>query len=274
MSGAAWYPGDIASTNVGRFMKRTGVATWAELVRRSIDDFVWFWGETVQFLGLKWFEPYERVLDDSRGFPFARWFVGGKTNLAYNCVDQHAESDGTRLAIVWEGEDGDVRRLTYADLRRETDALARALVARGIGMGDAVGIFMPMVPETAAAFLAIAKIGAVALPVFSGYAADAVAIRLSDANAKALITVDGCYRRGKVIDLVKIAEQALPLAPSVTTVVVVPRIAGTNCQVSTARRACSANGSSPSSTFASETTPSGATTSSRTTTESPVPSAG
>jgi acetyl-CoA synthetase len=224
MSRAVWLPKDVSQTNLGRFMQKVGVATFPELRARSVDEPEWFWDAAVQFLGLKWFSPYARVLDASRGFPFAKWFIGGKTNLAHSCLDQHAESRGDALAVVWEGENGDTRKLTYAELRRETDALARALQERGIGPGDAVGIFMPMVPETAAAFLAIAKLGAVALPIFSGYAADAVAIRLSDAGAKALVTVDGCYRRGKVIELAKVAEQAVLMAPTVETIVVVPRI--------------------------------------------------
>ncbi|HKQ69931.1 MAG TPA: AMP-binding protein [Polyangiaceae bacterium] len=227
MGGAIWQPGEVSKTNLGRFMAHTNVATFRDLLARSIAEPEWFWGEATRFLGIQWFAPYERVLDASRGFPFAKWFVGGKTNLAATCVDQHAETHPERVAIVWEGEDGATRSLTYRDLRRETDALARTLGARGIGVGDKVGIFMPMVPETAAAFLAIAKIGAVALPIFSGYAAEAVAIRLADAGAKAVITVDGCYRRGKVIDLVKVAERALAAAPSVHTIVVVPRMRDT-----------------------------------------------
>ena len=221
---AVWQPSDVAATNLGRFMAKVGVGDFSALRSRSIADPEWFWDAVVRFLGLEWLEPYQKVLDQSRGFPFATWFVGGKTNLAHNCVDRHAASDGERLAIVWEGENGDTRKLTYAELRLEVDALARMLMERGIGAGDRVGIFMPMVPETPAAFLAVAKIGAVALPIFSGYGADAVAVRLSDAGAKALVTVDGFYRRGKVIELAKVAEQALLSAPTVRTVVVVPRI--------------------------------------------------
>jgi acetyl-CoA synthetase len=221
-----WHPKDIASTNLGRFMAKVGLRDFAELRARSIREPEWFWDEVVKFLGLVWFEPYERVLDMSRGFPFAKWFVGGKTNLTYNCVGRHAKAEGERLAIVWEGENGETRTFTYAKLLRETDALATSLLERGIGPGDAVGIFMPMVPETPVAFLAIAKIGAIALPIFSGYGADAVAVRLADADAKAIVTVDGFYRRGKVIDILKVTEQALLAAPTVKTVVVVPRIAG------------------------------------------------
>ncbi len=224
MSRPVWHPTDIEATNLGRFMAKVGVRDFPELRARSIDEPEWFWDAVVRFLGLRWSSPYDRVLDASRGFAFSKWFVGGKTNLADSCLDQHALARGGALAVVWEGENGETRKLTYAELRRETDALARTLQERGIGAGDAVGIFMPMVPETAAAFLAIAKLGAVALPIFSGYAADAVAIRLSDASAKALITVDGCYRRGKVIELVKVAEQAVLSAPTVETIVVVPRI--------------------------------------------------
>jgi len=221
---AVWFPGDVAGTNLGRFMAEVGVSDFHALRARSIDEPEWFWDAVVRFLGLVWFEPYKRVLDTSRGFAFAKWFVGGKTNLAYNCVDRHAEANGEHPAIVWEGEDGETRTLTYATLRRETDGLARTLLERGVGPGDAVGIFMPMVPETAAAFLAIAKIGAIALPIFSGYGADAVAVRLSDAGAKAVVTVDGFYRRGKVVEILKVTEQALAAAPTVKTVVVVPRI--------------------------------------------------
>jgi acetyl-CoA synthetase len=224
MTSPAWYPADIAATNLGRFMAREHIVSMEELRARSVGEPEWFWDAVVRFLGLEWFTPYERVLDESRGLAFAQWFVGGKLNLAHNCVDRHVATNPQSLAITWEGENGDIRRLTYADLARETDALAWALTERSISAGDAVGIFMPMVPETAAAFLAIAKIGAVALPIFSGYAADAVAVRLSDAAAKALITVDGCYRRGKVVEQSKIAEQAAAMVPSVSTIVVVPRM--------------------------------------------------
>jgi acetyl-CoA synthetase len=222
---AAWEPGDISHTNIARFMSAEQIASFGELRARSIADPEWFWDAMVRFLEIRWSTPYQQVLDAERGFPFARWFLGGKLNLADNCLDRHAERFPERLAIVWEGEDGAVRELSYAALRERTDALARALLDRGIAQGDAVGIFMPMVPETAAAFLAIAKIGAVALPIFSGYAAEAVAIRLADAQAKALVTVDGCLRRGKVISLLTVAEQALASAPSVHTIFVAPRLA-------------------------------------------------
>jgi acetyl-CoA synthetase len=127
---AVWQPTDVARTNLGRFMTKVGVGDFRALRARSIDDPEWFWDAVVRFLGLVWLEPYDKVLDMSRGFPFAKWFIGGKTNLAYNCVDRHAESDGERLAIVWEGENGETRTLSYATLRLEVDALARMLIER------------------------------------------------------------------------------------------------------------------------------------------------
>src|SRR5882724_11690149 len=223
---AVWAPGDLERTNVGRFMAREKIGDFRTLRARYIDEPEWFWNAVVEFLGLVWFEPYREVLDVSRGFPFAKWFVGGKTNLAYNCVDRHADADHEKLAVVWEGENGETRSFTYGKLRLEVDALAGLLLDRGIVPGDIVGIFMPMVPETPAAFLAIAKIGSIALPIFSGYGADSLAVRLADAEAKAVVTVDGFYRRGKVIDLVKVTEQALASAPTVKTVIVVPRVSG------------------------------------------------
>src|SRR5437016_13431817 len=111
---AVWQPVDVAKTNLGRFMAEVKIGDFSALRARSIDDPEWFWDAVVRFLGLEWLEPYKKVLDQSRGFPFATWFVGGKTNLAHNCVDRHAANDGERLAIVGEGENGQERKLTYA----------------------------------------------------------------------------------------------------------------------------------------------------------------
>ena len=138
----------------------------------------------MRFLGLKWFAPYQQVLDSSRGFAVRASGSSGARRTSPTTASISTPRAREPRAIIWEGENGDTRTLTYTELRRETDALAAPCVARGIGAGDAVGIFMPMVPETAAALLAIAKLGAVSLPIFSGYAADAVAIRLSDAGSQ------------------------------------------------------------------------------------------
>jgi acetyl-CoA synthetase len=219
----AWFPADPASTNVGRFMAANGIEHFDELVRRSIEEPEWFWDAVVRFLGIEFATPYRQVLDVSDGIPWARWFVGGTTSFATNCLRHPSD----RPAIVWEGEDGDVRRWTYGELRAQAGGLAAHLRAAGIGEGDAVGVFLPMVPETVATLLAVAQLGAVFLPLFSGYGADAIATRLGDAEAKALVTADGFYRRGSVVDMKAVADAAVAASPCVTTVVTVPRLGRT-----------------------------------------------
>jgi acetyl-CoA synthetase len=216
----AWQPGDPAETNVGRFMIEHGVSSLHELVERSVDEPAWFWDAVVRFLDIPFSTPYSSVLDLSGGIPWAKWFVGGKLNFAEVCLRHPAD----RRALVWEGEDGEIRMWTYGELGRQVDGLAHLLLARGVKAGDRVGIFMPMLPETVAAVLAVAKIGALFLPLFSGYGAPAVAARLHDAEAVALITADGGYRRGKPVDMLAVAEEAVASAPSVHTTVVVPRL--------------------------------------------------
>src|SRR5947209_3106066 len=222
----AWSPAPdpLTSTNVVRFMAEHGFSSLDELRHRSIDDPEWFWDAIVQFLGIRFSTPYQRVLDTSRGPEWATWFTGGALNLADVCVDRWAEETPNRTAILWEGEDGEVRQWTYEELQAEVDSLAFMLAGRGIGEGDAVGIYLPMLPETVAALLALAKLGAVFLPLFSGYAASAVATRLQDAEAVALITADGFYRRGAVVDMWQAADDAASQVESVHTVVVVPRL--------------------------------------------------
>ncbi|HUQ39053.1 MAG TPA: AMP-binding protein [Acidimicrobiales bacterium] len=214
----------LATTRVGRFMTAHGIATIDELRARSAADPEWFWAAVVADLGLPFATPWDRVLDTTDGIAWARWFTGSTLNVADACVDRHATADPDRLAVVWEGEDGDVRTWSYAQLRRQADGLAHLLESRGVGPGDGVGIFLPMVPETVAALMAVAKLGAVFLPLFSGYAASAVSSRLEDAGAVALITADGFHRRGKVVPLMETANEAVAKVPTVHTVVVVPRV--------------------------------------------------
>ncbi|MBO0886664.1 MAG: AMP-binding protein [Acidimicrobiales bacterium] len=225
-SGFAYVPDPAAAaaTNVGRFMAAHGFSELADLRRRSLEDPAWFWDAVVRFLDLPFRRPYRQVLDASAGFPWSRWFVGGELNLAEVCLDRHAAAHPSESAVVWEGEDGEVRAWSWAELRAEADGLAFLLTERGVGQGDVVGLFLPMVPEAVAAMLAIAKVGAMALPLFSGYGAEAVATRLADAGATALVTADGFYRRGRVVPMLEVAGQAAALTPSVATVVVVPRL--------------------------------------------------
>lgn len=221
-----WKPSDeyIDRAHVTRFMRAHGIETYEELVRRSQDDLEWFWDAVVQDLDLEFLTPYERVLDTSDGIPWAKWFVGGRTNLAHNCVDRWAERTPDTAAILWEGEDGSIRTISYRELRVMADRLAHGLASLGIEAGDAVGVFMPMAPETVAATLACAKLGAIYLPIFSGFAADAVATRLVDANAKVLLTADGFLRRGGTVPMKETAEEAARTAPSVQYIVVWSRL--------------------------------------------------
>src|SRR5207244_5244328 len=173
------------STNVERFMALHGIADFDSLLARSVAEPAWFWDEVVRFLDIPFAGAYEHVLDDSDGVPWTQWFLGGTLNLAGVCVDRWADDPETcdREAVVWEGEDGRTVTWTYAELRRHVDALAYALSAAGIGEGDAVGIFLPMIPEVVAACMAVAKLGAIFLPIFSGYGPDAIAVRLEDASS-------------------------------------------------------------------------------------------
>jgi len=160
-----WSPSEdyLRGANVSRFMLAHGIETYEELVRRSIEDVGWFWDAAAKDLGIEFFEPYERVVDLSRGAPWATWFVGGRLNLAHNCVDRWAERTPDALAVVWEGEEGPdaIRRVTYAELRELADRLAGGLRSLGVGSGDAVGILLPNSPQAVVATHACAKLGAV-----------------------------------------------------------------------------------------------------------------
>lgn len=215
----------IEKSNVMRFMRRNGIKTYEDLVRRSAEELEWFWDAVVKDLKIEFFQPYDKVLDLSKGIPWARWFVGGRINLTYNCLDRHAQGEREdKVALIWEGEDGAVCRLTYAELYKQTNQLAQALRELKIKKGDAVGIFMPMVPEIVVAFLAIAKIGAIVVPIFSGFGAEAVAMRLEDCEAKLLITADGFLRKGKSIEMKLVADEAAARSASVQKVLVLKRL--------------------------------------------------
>src|SRR5258706_13186580 len=148
-----WSPGEalLHESNVARFMATEGIGDFPTLVQRSIDEPEWFWDAVVQFLGLPFDTPYERVLDTSAGIAWATWFVGGRCNAATMCLER---LDADRPAVIWEGEDGATRTLDAAELRALTDRIASGLAARGVRVGDAVGLFVPMVPETVAALFA------------------------------------------------------------------------------------------------------------------------
>ena len=205
-------------------MREQGIDGWRELERRSQDDIGWFWDAVVRHLGIEFSTPYERVFDDSRGPMWTTWFGGGRINLTANCVDRHAQATPDQLAVIAEREDGEVRTVTYAELEAVTNRLANGLLSRGVSAGDAVGLFLPMGVEVVAAFYAVCKIGAIAVPIFSGFGAPAVASRLADAAAVALVTCDAVPRRGKPVAVKALADEALSAAPAVHTVIVHDRL--------------------------------------------------
>jgi acetyl-CoA synthetase len=222
-----WRPSAdyVENANVTRLMRAHGIDSIDQLRRRSVEDQDWFWDAVVKDLPIDFATPYERVLDSSGGAPWSKWFVGGRVNLTYNCVDRHAEGDrADRIAVIGETEDGEVHSLTYAELRREVDRIAAGLRVLGIRKGDPVAVFMPMVIEAVVAAYAIAKLGAVYMPIFSGFAPSAVAARLQDAGAKAVITADGGLRRGTKALMKPAADEAVAQAPSVRHVIVLERL--------------------------------------------------
>jgi acetyl-CoA synthetase len=193
----------------------------AELYDEAAADRLAFWER--QARALTWEKPWDRVLDWSNP-PFAKWYVGGTLNVAYNCVDRHVEAGhGDQVAYYWEGEPGDTRTITYADLRREVCKAANALIALGVRPGDRVAIYLPMIPETVIAMLACARLGATHSVVFAGFSVDALDSRIHDAAAKLVITADGQYRRGKASPLKSTVDAAVADSDTVERVLVVRR---------------------------------------------------
>jgi acetyl-CoA synthetase len=221
-----WHPSEeyLQRSRVLRLMRRHGIESYDDFYQRSITDLPWFWEVvTRDELSLEWSQPYQHVLDLSDGPAWPRWFVNGRINYVVNAVDRHARDQPDKVAIRFEGEDGATCTLTYAELHREVNRLAAGLKALGVTKGDRVGIYLPMVPETAIATLAISRIGAIFIPTFSGYGAEAVAVRLRDAEAKVLFTADGFFRRGRHVAMKETSDAAVALSPSVKYVIVLRR---------------------------------------------------
>ncbi|MBL8076576.1 MAG: AMP-binding protein [Anaerolineales bacterium] len=217
-------PEHIEHANLTRFMRLHGVQSFDELMERSTSDIAWFTGAVLKFLDIQFQTPYSKVVDLSNGIQFPKWCVGGKMNIARNCVDKYQISNAKdQTAIRWEGEEGSRKSLTYAELYKEVNKAANALKSLGLGKGDAIGIFMPMTPEIVIALLAIAKIGGIILPLFSGYGAGAIASRMQDADAKVLFAADGSFRRGKAVEMKSIADQAAEQIPTLQYMIVLKR---------------------------------------------------
>jgi acetyl-CoA synthetase len=229
MAEIAWHPPPDAleRSRIGRFMREHGLSSLAELQRRSVSEPAWYWDAVVRHLGVRFSRAYHTVLDASRGLAWPAWFRGGLINVSENCLDRNLDAGrGGRLALSWEGDDGASQTLTYQALAAEVGRLANGLRRLGVAPGDRVGVFLPMSPESAAAILAIARLGAVAVPCFSGFGAHAVASRLGDCAARVLVTADGFLRRGQLVRTKEIADEAVRASPSVEHVVVARRIGG------------------------------------------------
>ncbi len=230
-SKAPWQPSpaDLAESRPARFVRAAGFGPDASaglesFHARAVADPGWFWSAAADDLALGWQRRPAAVLDLSGGIARARWWAGGAFNHAVAAVEPWASTRPDDEALAWEGEDGSVRRFTWARLDAEVRAAARRLSAVGVGEGTRVGILLPMLPETAIAVLALGRLRSVFTPIFSGYAAPAVAARLSAFEATHLITADGFLRRGAVVPLKAVADEAVKRAPTVRTVVVVRRI--------------------------------------------------
>jgi acetyl-CoA synthetase len=218
-------PEQVESANLTRLARRLGVERYHDLHRISVEEPERFWPALIEDLGIEFSQPWTDVVDDSRGPEWARWFVGGKLNLAWSCVHRWAAGElAEEEAAVWLTEDSERFSLTWRELSDEVFRLAEGLASIGIGPGDAVGIFLPMSPQVAIASHACAHLGAVQVPVFSGFAAPAIAARLADAKAKAVITADGSLRRGQLVPMKAIADDAIESASTVTHTVVWRRL--------------------------------------------------
>jgi acetyl-CoA synthetase len=228
-------PEFVAATNVQQFMDEYGIADYDALVERTTTDLEgvpesgvdWFWDELVDYLGVEFYEDYDTVRDDSDGPQFTDWYPGGELNLAHNVLDRHAAVDSparNSVACIWEGEPGDTREVTYHELARRSNQVANYLESVGVETGDTVALYMPMVPEVVSILYGCFEVGAVAVPIFSGFGVDATATRLREPNCSVLFTADGFYRRGSEVRLKDTADAARDEAGCVEDVVVYSRL--------------------------------------------------
>lgn len=222
----AWSPDpdQAAATNTARFMREHQIDDFDDLVQRSAAEPEWFWASVVEFLALPFDPSWTTVRDTSRGHPWATWFVGGGFNLSVACVDRWAADSPDRLAVRTQKENGETRELTFGNLLEEVERLAGAMNALGVQGGDAVAVYLPMGQEAIVSLLAVARIGAIFIPVFSGYAAEAVSARLDDPKPKLVICGNGFERRGSLVAMKETADAAIEMAGGIGRVLVVDYI--------------------------------------------------
>jgi acetyl-CoA synthetase len=227
---------DVHRSPTASFMKTHDIASFSDLVQRSTTDIEWFWSSAADFLGIPFSTPYESVLDTTEGIAHPRWFDGATINLSEACVDRWADDDPTRVALVAEREDGTQRTYTFGDLRSEIEYAAGAIREAGARKGDTVAVYLPMSAEVIIAMLAIACIGAVFAPIFSGYGAEAVASPLKAARPKVLIAGDGYQRRGSVIAMKEVADAAIAHSGVAVSTLVVRYVDRADTRLSTTDR--------------------------------------
>lgn len=214
LTGEVYYPSEDIKNNAN-------VANWDELNAKANANYEGFWSEMAD--ELHWFEKWDKVIDDSKK-PFYKWFTGAKTNIAYNCLDVHMKTfRRNKLALIWEGENGEFRSFSYFNLHRETSKFANVLKSMGVNKGDRVTIYMGRVPELMVAMLACARIGAIHSVVYGGFSVEALHERIEDSESKTLITCDGAYQRGKIVPLKNIVDEAIQRAGTIEHVLVVKR---------------------------------------------------
>lgn len=220
-----WWPDETIrrTANWTAFIEAEGLADYSALEQRAAAEPEWFWDALLRHLDIRFTRPYTQVLDLSKGLPWPNWCIGGETNLVLNAMDRWPSAQREKTAITWVGEDGTRREWSYAQLDEETCRLANGLACLGLTMGDVVGLYLPMVPEAVSALLAVSKLGCIALPLFSGFGKDAVATRLTDGGARAVITVDHSLRRGRRIGMKSVIDEAASLVPSLEHVIVARR---------------------------------------------------
>lgn len=222
---AVWFPSDeqMKSYRLYKWMESLGFQDYDSFYKKSVDDIAWFWGEVVKELHLNWHKHYEHVLQTNEDWKYARWFVNGKINVVENALEKWARNEQTKgkTALTFENEKGHIRTYTYEQLQTEVNKTAAGFIHLGMQKGDVTTLFLPMIPETVISMLALAKIGCIFSPVFSGYSSEAITARMNASASKYLITADGFYRRGKYINIKQEADKAIALCPTITHAIII-----------------------------------------------------
>jgi acetyl-CoA synthetase len=222
-----WQPSQdhLDHARLTEFMQVHGITDFSELIERSINDISWFTKAVLDYLDIQFYKPYQKIVDLSKGNAWPVWCPGGKMNIIHNCLDKYIGTPKEeQAAFIWEGEEGVSKTVSYKELYDLVNQTANLLRSLGMNKGDAIGVYMPMVPEIVIAILAVAKIGGIILPLFSGYGTGAISTRLNDGEAKALFVADGFFRRGKPVAMKPTADQAAKKIPTLKHIIVIDRI--------------------------------------------------